>query len=300
MASLVDPELLPPLVTVAELSSSSPSLSRSRKLLIVVVHLIDPPGDDEEHADLAILAVAQSHCAIANGADGLFLIPAVGGLAQEVVSDVYVRVRSAVGPEVFVGVNRMSNEAVMEAAGPPHGANALWTDSGVDLHGTAADATAIAAAASAADKAGSGRPPWLWFAGFLFKGKARTFEDGSSPAERSRAVAEAVTHLRRLGRDAQQPGKGGSGGGGGGGNDGSGSACPPTTNGRIVLCTSGPGTGSPFEADRAKLYRACVGEDVAIAVASGVTAENVEELLPYVDVFMVATGVEAEPEDPDV
>lgn len=254
--------------------------------MLVVVHLVDPQKDDKVHADLAALAVAQSRVAFANGADGVFLIPAVGGLAPEVVHDVYARVRAVVGPDAFIGINWMSNDAATKEAGPPPGANALWTDSGVDLRGEHRDAKTISTAIETAVAASR---PWFWFAGFLFKGKSRTFEDFSdkdeaSPEERLRLVARAVSQLTKL-----TPASSGPAGSG-----------PPT--GRIVLCTSGPGTGSPFELDRAKIYRKvvkeAVGADVAIAVASGVTADNVEELLPYVDIFMVATGVEAEPEDP--
>jgi predicted TIM-barrel enzyme len=60
-----------------------------------------------------------------------------------------------------------------------------------------------------------------------------------------------------------------------------------------VVCTSGPGTG--YAADPAKVVamRAGVGPEVAIALASGVTAENVHEYLPYVDAYLVGTGIEA-------
>ena len=259
-----------PLVSLAGLAKSSLSLSKRRKLLLVVVHLVDPSGDDQRHADMVSLAIAQSRVALSNGADGLFLIPAMAGLATDVVRDVYERVRGDVGADVFIGVNLMSNEAAAKD-GPPPGANGLWTDTGVDLEGVSDQARAISeqAIGNAGDE---GAVPWLWFVGFLFKGKARTFIEGSTSAEREQATGAALEQLRGLG--------------------------PPP--GRVVLCTSGPGTGSPLELERAKLYRKLAGEDAVIAVASGVTVENVDEILPFVDVFMVATGVEAEPDDPQV
>jgi hypothetical protein len=46
------------------------------------------------------------------------------------------------------------------------------------------------------------------------------------------------------------------------------------------------------------MYRSCVGSAAPIGVASGTTVENVHETLPFVDVFLVATGVEQGPTDP--
>lgn len=60
-----------------------------------------------------------------------------------------------------------------------------------------------------------------------------------------------------------------------------------------VICTSGPGTGMAAPAGKPAALRAAVGPDVAIALASGVTAENVGDYLPYVDAYLVGTGIEA-------
>jgi predicted TIM-barrel enzyme len=59
-----------------------------------------------------------------------------------------------------------------------------------------------------------------------------------------------------------------------------------------VVCTSGPGTGK--EADPAKVIamRRGMGERGALALASGVTEENVADYLPYVDAYLVGTGIE--------
>ncbi|MCD8387427.1 MAG: hypothetical protein LUD17_11130 [Bacteroidales bacterium] len=54
-----------------------------------------------------------------------------------------------------------------------------------------------------------------------------------------------------------------------------------------VICTSGPGTG--FAADQNKIKR-MVGI-APLAIASGITPENVGAYLPYVDYFLVATGI---------
>lgn len=57
-----------------------------------------------------------------------------------------------------------------------------------------------------------------------------------------------------------------------------------------VLTTSGPGTGKPADVRKVQAIRAAVGSH-RIALASGVTADNVEEYLPYVDDYLVATGI---------
>lgn len=57
-----------------------------------------------------------------------------------------------------------------------------------------------------------------------------------------------------------------------------------------VITTSGHGTGRA--ADLEKMIRMRVGAgDAKIAVASGITPENVTSYLDYVDYFMVATGI---------
>ncbi|KAJ9467344.1 Adenine phosphoribosyltransferase [Diplonema papillatum] len=57
-----------------------------------------------------------------------------------------------------------------------------------------------------------------------------------------------------------------------------------------VITTSGPGTGVPAELSKvARMRRAAPG--VPLAVASGVTADNVAGFLPFVDCVIVATGV---------
>jgi predicted TIM-barrel enzyme len=60
-----------------------------------------------------------------------------------------------------------------------------------------------------------------------------------------------------------------------------------------VVCTSGPGTGRA--ADPGKLRAMREGAPgVALALASGVTTANVGEVLPYVDAYLVGTGIERE------
>lgn len=61
-----------------------------------------------------------------------------------------------------------------------------------------------------------------------------------------------------------------------------------------VICTSGPGTGREARLDKLRTMRAAVGTEAAIALASGVTADNVLHYTPYVNAFLVGTGIEAD------
>jgi len=58
-----------------------------------------------------------------------------------------------------------------------------------------------------------------------------------------------------------------------------------------VICTSGPGTGYPAAVEKVRVMRAGLG-DHAMALASGVTPKNVQVYMPYVQAFLVGTGIE--------
>ncbi|HSX23367.1 MAG TPA: hypothetical protein VLE97_11390 [Gaiellaceae bacterium] len=59
-----------------------------------------------------------------------------------------------------------------------------------------------------------------------------------------------------------------------------------------VVCTSGPGTGHAANVEKVRTLREGIGGH-AMALASGVTAENVREYMPYVQAFLVGTGIES-------
>jgi uncharacterized protein len=59
-----------------------------------------------------------------------------------------------------------------------------------------------------------------------------------------------------------------------------------------VVCTSGPGTGHAADPEKIRSMHAGLGNG-SLAVASGITAENVRLYLPYVHAFLVGTGIEA-------
>lgn len=57
-----------------------------------------------------------------------------------------------------------------------------------------------------------------------------------------------------------------------------------------ILVTSGENTGIAAPVEKLRTIRESIGA-FPVALASGVTPENVGEYLPYVDCFMVATGI---------
>ena len=60
-----------------------------------------------------------------------------------------------------------------------------------------------------------------------------------------------------------------------------------------VVCTSGPGTGHAADPAKPRAMREGA-PGAAIALASGVTTANIGEYLPYVDAYLVGTGIERE------
>lgn len=62
------------------------------------------------------------------------------------------------------------------------------------------------------------------------------------------------------------------------------------TNHIDVITTSGSGTGKAADIKRIVQIREAIGQH-PLAIASGITPENVSEYMPYVDCFLVATGI---------
>jgi uncharacterized protein len=62
------------------------------------------------------------------------------------------------------------------------------------------------------------------------------------------------------------------------------------TNYMDVVTTSGPGTGSAADVDKIRQMKTAIG-DFPLAIASGITPENVASYLPFADCFLVATGI---------
>ena len=56
------------------------------------------------------------------------------------------------------------------------------------------------------------------------------------------------------------------------------------------MTTSGSGTGQAAELEKIRRMKAALGE-APLAIASGITPENVADFLPHTDCFLVATGI---------
>jgi predicted TIM-barrel enzyme len=65
-----------------------------------------------------------------------------------------------------------------------------------------------------------------------------------------------------------------------------------------VVTTSGPGTGQAASPEKIHIMKQAMG-DAPLAIASGVTPENVNDYLPFADCFMVSTGISYTFEDLD-
>lgn len=57
-----------------------------------------------------------------------------------------------------------------------------------------------------------------------------------------------------------------------------------------IVTTSGPRTGQAASREKIISMKEAIG-DKSLAIASGVTVDNVQDFLPYVDYFLVATGI---------
>lgn len=67
-------------------------------------------------------------------------------------------------------------------------------------------------------------------------------------------------------------------------------ACRVAARFMDVVTTSGPGTGYAADIEKVRRMRLALG-GTPLAIASGVTPENVGDYLPHADCFLVATGI---------
>ncbi len=212
------------------------------KLLFPVLHVIDDVGDALAHS------VAQAELAVAAGADGLALCPALA-LGNALLVSIATAIAEA-HPTLPIIINFMCPvaDALRDVPSFAH----LWTDKGVDSAGMHPH---VASSARRADWRGT------WLVGFFHKGSGRDF---TIPPEALAQRAGAVAGLTDL------------------------------------PITSGPGTGvAPVPAELALLRAALAKAGVnRLANASGITVGNVSQFLPFVDIFLVASGIERESMDP--
>ncbi len=67
-------------------------------------------------------------------------------------------------------------------------------------------------------------------------------------------------------------------------------ACRVAARYMDVVTTSGPGTGHAAEIEKIRRMKQALGS-TPLAIASGITPENVTDYLPHADSFLVATGI---------
>jgi predicted TIM-barrel enzyme len=61
----------------------------------------------------------------------------------------------------------------------------------------------------------------------------------------------------------------------------------------FIPTTSGPATGVAADVDQVATLRSAIGAEAPLAIASGITPENVGEFAPHLSHILVATGVSA-------
>ena len=69
------------------------------------------------------------------------------------------------------------------------------------------------------------------------------------------------------------------------------SACQNAKRFCDIATTSGDKTGSPPDVQKLEAIKKYLDGKIPLAVASGVSEENVKKLLPYVDIFLVASSI---------
>jgi len=67
-----------------------------------------------------------------------------------------------------------------------------------------------------------------------------------------------------------------------------------------VVTSSGAATGVAADIEKVIAMRAALGKNKPLALASGITPENVSKYLPYVNCFLVATGISSSFEELDL
>lgn len=73
--------------------------------------------------------------------------------------------------------------------------------------------------------------------------------------------------------------------------DNPGKAAQDAINVGLIPTTSGAATGESAEVSKLQAIRAAIGRNKPLAIASGITPDNVHEYLPYVSHILVSTGI---------
>ena len=215
------------------------------KQLYAVLHLVTDSGITIERRTLK-----QATIAFSNGANGVFLIPAEGGMKPDIVVSCYNVVRKHF-PKDFIGINFMlpPSKAIKYL---PMDADAIWTDYGIGVKDNSKEVAEMTS--QLRNNGWEGEV----FGGFYFKGNNSKIPSASTLKVETKKMEEISD----------------------------------------VLTTSGASTGVAIETDVIEKISKFATKSVCIA--SGVSVENVTEVLPYADRFIVGTGIEEDSGDPNV
>lgn len=247
------------------------------KKLIVVVHLIDEPNKSIEAR-----TVEQVKIAFENGADGVFLTPAIivsKNKEENQVIKCYRAVRDVFSDE-FIGINFMEYaDTVVDfmeyiATNPNQVLPHIWVDFGIGRRAKSDNVRTInrflrgplTTDYYGGRQRGQRGIDWkgLMFGGFYFKGNNDCISFSN--------ISDEV--LEQQARESSEI--------------------------MDVLVTSGKGTGISIDTDILKrLYELCSKLNLQLGLASGISVDNIDDCVKYADYFIVGTGVERTSTDPN-
>jgi hypothetical protein len=160
-------------------------MSRSNKIF-AVIHLINEPNISIEQRTIDQVTIAFD-----NNIDGVFLIPAEGGMPSDIIISCYQAVRNKYADK-FIGINFMAPiDHIIKIM--PHTIDGLWTDYGI---GVKSDIEQIIKLRSFLDTI-----KWsgLLFAGFFFKGNNSKIPSNELLSESARRLVKYADVLTTSG-----------------------------------------------------------------------------------------------------
>ena len=159
-------------------------------------------------------------------------------------------------PDACIAVNFMDTDAAIAAWDAPSQADIIWTDAGVGPRALSGSCVSDKAIKIGAHRSSCEKISTQWFAGYFHKGHR-----GEVFPETDTILVEAAQELQHA-------------------------LC---ADGAV---TTGAATSIPIDLDELRRLRGSLPPGFPLALASGVTANNVALFCPYVDFFFIGTGVE--------
>jgi hypothetical protein len=230
-------------------------MSQSNKIF-AVIHLIN-----ESNISIEQRTIDQVTIAFDNNIDGVFLIPAEGGMSLDIIISCYQAVRNKYADK-FIGINFMAPiDHIIKIM--PHTIDGLWTDHGI---GVKSDIEKIIKLRSFLDTI-----KWegLLFAGFFFKGNNSKIPSNELLSESARTLVKYADVLTTSGE---------------------------CTGVSIDIKTLSIISNASYDVQNDRKN----DSKISICVASGVTYDNILSMTKYSNYFMVGTGIEEDAGDPDI